>query len=106
MELNAKPTETDIVLVHDKILMALLAANGVMGSHTFSTGWPDDPSEVEREVYVAYEHTSQVKHLIKSFEAREITVNLDDYLSAADELENYVGKITYMPTMQEGAKDE
>jgi hypothetical protein len=106
MELNAKLTETDIVLVNDKILMALIGANGIKPVHVFMTGWPYEPSDFVREVYMAYKQTYRVKHLIKTFKAREVTVSLEDYLSSAQELEGYVGDMTYWPEQKKGFENE
>jgi hypothetical protein len=97
MEFNAKPTETDIVLVHDKILMALLGANGIKPVHVCMTGWPNEPHGFERESYLAYRHTLKVVQLIEEFEQRKVNVNLNDYLDSATELEGYLGEIVYWP---------
>lgn len=106
MNLDAKPTETEIVLVHDKILMALLGAKGIKSVHTFLTGWPDGLPEFQREVYMAYEQTSNVKQLIQDFEERKVSVNLDDYLVSAMELEHYIGDIDYIPRYMESTVNE
>lgn len=106
MELDSKPTETNMVLVNDKFLMALLAAEGILASHIFVTGWPSEPQEYTRDFYMAYKQTEQVKHLIKSYEAKTATVNLEAYLSAEDELGNNVGRMTYLPREFAGTENE
>lgn len=106
MNLDAKPTETDIVLVHDKILMSLLAAKGIMADHIFMTGWPSEPPEYKREAYMAYKQTTEVKQLIEAFEKRKVTVDLDEYLVSAWELELYFGGIEYKPSESKGTENE
>jgi hypothetical protein len=106
MELNAKPTEYNIVVVHDKILMALLGAYGIKPLHMFTTGWhPDNPTEI-REQYAAYEGSSDVIQISIDYKEKTIAVHLDDYLSSADELENYVGRISYIPSGMKGTENE
>jgi len=97
MDMEAKPIEENIILVHDKILMALFGANGIKPVHVLMTGWPSEPPCFERVNYLAYRHTQQVKEIIQEFEQRKATVNLDDYLDSATELEAYLGETVYMP---------
>lgn len=97
MELDAKSTETNMVLVHDKILMSLMGANGIKPVHIFTTGWPGEPPDFRRETYLAYKQTDQVKKILNTFENRGVTVNLDKYLDSAQELQNYLGEMVYWP---------
>lgn len=96
MELDAKPTEENIVLVHDKILMALLGANGIKPIHIFRTGWPGEPAD-ESETYLAYKPTMDFAQFQKGYEDGTVIVNLSEYLTSAAELEWRIGKIEYVP---------
>ena len=106
MELDAKPTETNIVLVNDKILMAVLGANGIKPAHIFMTGWPSEPPEYLRKTYMAYEQTNNVKRIVEAFQQRKVTVDLDEYLVSAMELEGYIGDIDYRPSETKGIANE
>ncbi len=98
MELNAKPTELDLVLVHDKILMAVLGAKGIKPVHFFLTGMPSEPPEYERQVYFAYKYTTEIEMIIDDFRERKVFINLDEYLVSAMELEGCIGEIEYTPS--------
>lgn len=98
MEIDAKPAISNIVLVNDKFLMALLGSHDIKPVHVFSSGWPSNPEEYTRKLFMAYRETDQIKHLIKTFENRTVTVNLDAYLMSEDELNAYqVGHMKYKP---------
>lgn len=106
MELNAKPIETDMVLVHDKILIAIIGANSIKPVHMFTTGWElDGPNEI-KEPYAAYKQTKKVKELIQEFEEQRVNVDLKDYMDSFSELESYFGEIVYLPIQQIGTENE
>lgn len=97
MDFDAKPTETNIVLIYDRILMSVLGANGIIPVDSFTCGWPDDDPKLMKKICLAYRQTEKLERLIKAFERREITVNLDEYLESAAEIDGRFGSIIYMP---------
>lgn len=105
MELDAKPTEENIVLVHDKILIALLGASGFKPVKLLTTGWPCDNPKDPKEPYAAYSQTVDMLQYLKGYEDGTVLVNLKDYLDSAQELEGWLGKIEYWPTIR-GVENE
>jgi hypothetical protein len=77
--------------------MALMGAKGIKPVLHLTTGWPDGDPNFVREPYLAYIHNLEVYELIEQFQQRKVSVNLNDYLASADEIENYLGEIVYLP---------
>lgn len=97
MDIKAQPSEENIILVNDKILIALLAANNIRPVKILSTGWPLEPRDFQRDCYMAYRHTLQVVELIEQYDQRKVSVTLFDFLDSVWELEVQTEDIQYHP---------
>lgn len=102
MDFDAKPTETNIVLIYDRVLMSVLGANGIKPIDSFTLGWPDDDPKLIKKICLAYRQTEKLEHLIKAFDKRDITINLDEYLESAAEIDGRFGRIIYNSKDTEG----
>jgi hypothetical protein len=97
MQLDAKPNEENIVIVHDKYLMAALGAKGIKPILICASGWPVESPEYKREKYMAFRHKLEVQDYIDQFERHTLDVNLKEFLDHFSEFEAHEGMIVYSP---------